>query len=91
MVRERQSQGRVKSGKFLKGTATNSSAAMLAKSRGPFAITLGLWKKKRSPAERKRGSRFSYSTAENPIAPQNLFPPFMCAVLGWISPLCWLP
>lgn len=57
---------------------------MLAKSHGPFAITLGYGKKE--ARQRGRGSHFSYSTAENPIAPQNLFPPFMCAVLGWISP-----
>lgn len=58
VVRERQSQGRVKSGKFLKGTATNSSAAMLAKSRGPFAITLGLWKKNKPDREEERKSFF---------------------------------
>lgn len=58
VVREQQSQGRVKSEKFLKGTATNLSAAMLAKSCGPFAMTLGLWKKNKPYREEERKSFF---------------------------------
>lgn len=87
VVREQQSQGRVKSEKFLKGTATNLSAAMLAKSCGPFAMTLGLWKKNKPYRE-----EVVFPTAQLKIPLlHGIFPPFMCTVLGWISLLCWLP
>lgn len=49
--------------------ATSTSVAMLAESHCHFAMTSGLWKKKNKPYREERGSRFSSSTAENPIAP----------------------
>lgn len=55
---EQQSQGRVKSETFLKVTATNMSAAMLAESHGHFAMTSGLWKKNKPYREEERKSFF---------------------------------
>lgn len=58
VVMEQQSQGRVKSETFLKVTATNTSAAMLAESHGHFAMTSGLWKKNKPYREEERKSFF---------------------------------
>lgn len=57
-VVERQRQERVKSEKFLKGTAAHASAATLAECRGHFAMTFGLWKKKKPHREEARKSFF---------------------------------
>lgn len=74
--------------KFLKGTATNLSAAMLAKSCGPFAMTLGLWKKNKPYREEERKSFFLQHSWKSHCSMEfTPPPPFMCSFGMDFAPL----